>query len=610
MPLKGVVLSPDAALYLNKGLRLYTDFNYENLMTRRPLLPVLISLSFHIFGRSIESAVWVIRLFFVLNIVLCYFVGSKLFSRSVGIGFSLFVLTSFTINRWSSLLLVDALIPFFIFLYVLCLYMAFERRRSFFFLIAGGVMGLAFLVKGVFSVFYLFLPLCLLVGVKSYRSTVQLRHILFLYGGVLFVISPWLWHCFMENDFSVLIGPLADASKIKASGVVPVKSGEAGSVWIMLVDQLKNFKVFFKAYISDVFILSPLFVLGAGYVIYHAFFVRKQTAHAYLVCALFLFSPIVYVGMTSGSSGFRHGQFMVLYFLLYLMTAILLKRLSSAGTVFFKGPKNEKLKDYIIVGLIGLCVFFQVFIGSEPDRTVYALMKKEKVHRVYGFSFWNGEFHENGGWVNPVTREGSDWISNHIPKGEPILCQWYYLRMLDYFTDNKYGFKKIKYRLFHEDMGGKPLFLWPRYNPETMAGNSLAGLYEEDFLSQVNGEQIRFIVVTHRRNFLTMYLRAHPGFEQIHSITRENKNIKIFKTSNFPVEPNTQFNVRFHENLVPYFQAAGKNDAIVFENRKRELKQILNWDDTRLNVLISLVMQPDITNFKQSYKTVKSRMIY
>ena len=149
-PLKGVVPSPDSSWYLKNAVKLYNDFSYENLMIRRPLFPFLISLSFHFFGKSIESAFWVVRIFFVSNIVLSYFVGLKLYNRSTGIAFSLLLLSSFVINQWSSYLLVDVIIPFFIFLYILTLHQAFENENRILFGVSGMIIGLAFLVKGVF----------------------------------------------------------------------------------------------------------------------------------------------------------------------------------------------------------------------------------------------------------------------------------------------------------------------------------------------------------------------------------------------------------------------------------------------------------------------------
>nr|MDA3788578.1 hypothetical protein [Desulfobacula sp.] len=216
----------------------------------------------------------------------------------------------------------------------------------------------------------------------------------------------------------------------------------------------------------------------------------------------------------------------------------------------------------------------------------------------------------NDGWANKTTREASDWITTHIPKQEIILCQWYYLNMLDYLTDDQYNFQFIEHSFSHENLQKKALFVWPRYNFKIMEGNSLVSIYEENFLAQVNNDKVKYIVVTHRRNFLTLYLQDHPDFEQVHSITRDKLNIKIFKTKGFPVSPDPGFNVKFHKDIYNFFHLASKENKSVFTIRKNEIKQILNWNDEQVESFVLLVSKPDPDRFWQVYEKVKPRTIY
>ncbi len=364
-PLKGVVPSPDSSWYLKNALRLYNDFSYENLMIRRPLFPFLISLSFHFFEKSIESAFWVVRLFFVLNIVLSYFVGLKLYNRSTGIAFSLLLLTSFVINQWSSYLLVDVIIPFFIFLYILTLHQAFENENRLFFVLSGLIMGLAFLVKGVFSILFLFFSVFLLL-IKKYRTWNQVKNILYVYGSMILVLSPWLGYCIMHNDFFVLVGPMFKSSEIKASGLIPVMNSQGFSLGLFVLDQFSELKDFFTVYIDKTFVLAELFVLGLIYFIGHFLFVKNRTTYFYILISLILFSPVIYIGMKSGGMNFRHGQFVILYFLLYLMSAFLIANVSNVGSrFFFKGPREKIMGKSIFAVLLVTCLFFQVFIGAK-----------------------------------------------------------------------------------------------------------------------------------------------------------------------------------------------------------------------------------------------------
>jgi len=341
------------------------------------------------------------------------------------------------------------------------------------------------------------------------------------------------------------------------------------------------------------------------------FLKKGRSAHVYLLMSLILFSPIIYIGMKSGGMNFRNGQFLVLYFFLYLMSAVLIYEIATlCANFFYTGIKAERSKYYIFASLIVVCLFLQGFIGVEKNQTFYALTTKTKVHNAYGFSFWQGEFNAKSGWANQTTRDASKWMTKNIPTQETILCQWSYLRMLDYLTDNQYDFQKIEYRFSHENMNKKALFIWPRYDARVMSGNSLVALYEEDFLSQVNTDRIKYVVVTSRRNFLTLYLQDHTGFKQIHSITRGNNNIKIFKTTKFPVDPNLHFNVKLHEDVIPFFQIAARENRMVLNNRMDEIKQILNWDGEHINSFVDLVENQDQTMFWQTYEKVESRRIY
>ena len=609
-PLKGVVPSPDSSWYLNNAIKIYNDLNYENLMIRRPLFPFLISLSFHIFGKSIESAFWVVRLFFVLNILLAYFMGLKLFSRTTGIAFSLFLLSSYVINQWSSYLLVDAIIPFFVLLYILTLYQAFENENRSLFVLSGLILGLAFLVKGVFSILFLFLPIFLFLE-KKYRTRNQVENVFYVLLSTILVLSPWLLYCIFQNDFFVLVGPMFKSSEIKASGVVPLISSKGFSLGSWAVDQFMDARVFFKVYIGSKFVYSGLFVFSFIYCL-GKFFFNKKRSFFYLFIPLVLFSPVIYIGMKSGGMNFRAGQFMVLFFLLYLMSAFMVADISNAiAGYFFKGSKEKTPGRILFSVFLGLCLFFQVFTAADDARGFSELLKRDKIKNFYGFSLWQGSFNSKDGWANETTREAAEWISKHIPGQEIILCQWYYLNMLDYLTENQYDFQFVEHSFFHENIDKKAIFLWPRYNFHIMEGNSLVAIYEENLLAQVNKDRVQYIVVTARRNFLTLYLQGHPDFEQIHSITRGRwNNIKIFKTQRFPVSPDSTFSVKFHEDIYNFFQLAAKENKLVFDYQKNVMKQILNWNDDQLEFFVSNVTNPDPEMFWQVYEKVKPRTIY
>jgi len=611
-PLKGVVPSPDSAWYLKNAVRIYHDLSPETLMIRRPLFPFLISIGFHLFGNSIETAFSVVRVFFVLNLLLGYAAGCILFNRTAGIAMSLLLLTSFVINRWSSYLLLDAVIPFFIFFFVLLLYLSCEKKSGVLSALSGLLLGLTFLVKGVFAIFFMFLPL-LLFGIGKYRTTGQAVRTGIVYITTLAVLFPWLWYCIQHNDFTILTGPMFDADMLKASGLLPLGGITAGSVFQFLSGQIKALIIFYQVYVHQIFVLSPVFLAALVYATIHLLFKENRIPLLILFFCLVLFSPIVYLGMKSQGVNFREGQFMTLYFLLYLFLVFAATDLSERVTGLFSGTTGTKKTGAVFsTSVIAVCLFFQMTVtpASGTSHSFLSLLKQDKIENIYGFALWRHEFNDRDGWAAEAPRETARWIQEHVPAGRTILCQWFYLNMLDYLTENRYIFEFIPYTFVHDQPGKRALFIWPRYSVRILEGNSLVALYEQDLLAHINAGQVKYVLATFRRNFLSLYLNAHPDFEMLTSITRGGQNIKVYETKSFPVEPIDTFKVKFHKDLYPFFVRAFSENRAVYRFLISQIQTILNWDDRQVDDFERLIQQSDEKAFWQIFEKVKPRTIY
>ena len=157
-PLQEVSTGPDAAWYIANALNIYqgrgyVDTDWTPVLNRGPVFPLLIAASFTLFGPSVLHAIWVVRVFFVLSIVLVYLLGLKFYGKWPGLIAALLVLSSYQINRYASYVLVDVVLPFFILLFIYLLSWAFERKTVRWFLASGVVLGIAFLVKEMAIVF-------------------------------------------------------------------------------------------------------------------------------------------------------------------------------------------------------------------------------------------------------------------------------------------------------------------------------------------------------------------------------------------------------------------------------------------------------------------------
>jgi len=152
-------------IHLGKG---YVDIDGSPVFFRAPLFPVMIAMSYRLFGISYESAFWVIKVFCILNPMIVYAIGQKFFGKKVGFGAALLVLTSYTISFFSFRHL-DAIWPFFILLSTFFVYLGFEKNKSGFFALAGMSHALAYLVKEVAILFFP-LPLLMFFFISDYRK--------------------------------------------------------------------------------------------------------------------------------------------------------------------------------------------------------------------------------------------------------------------------------------------------------------------------------------------------------------------------------------------------------------------------------------------------------
>ena len=608
--IKGVSPSPDSSWYLNNALKIYNDFSFDNLMIRRPLFPLLMALSFKIFGLSVESGFYIVRFFFVLMIPFSYMIGLKIFNKVTGVAFSLLVLTSFVINRWSSFILVDAIIPFFILLFIFLVFLSFENNNKFYAALAGIVLGLAFLTKGVFAAFYLLFPVAVVLLIKKYRIMANFENLIIIFISTIILLAPWLYYCYRENDFIILVGHLFNTDKIQGKGFVPSLSDSvaiSSGLLILIKTQIHDFIQFVNIYINRIFVLSYLFIVSFLYFTYQAV-IKRKNSYIIVILAIILFSPFIYIGMRTGGVSFRNGQFLILYLLLYLMSAALIVDLSKSFSKMQMGKiVSEKIFYISFISILTACLVCQIFIGARGERNFYSLLKGEKVSNASGFSYWQGDF-ETRGWAKKTVQQAGKWIKENIPQGTPLLCQWHYLRFLDFFTEHYYQFHELKYSTYNDKNVGVALFVWPEYDYQRLRGNKLVVLYEENVLSPVNNKNIQYVIVTYRRNFLSLYLDKHPDFDMVKSFA--NGEIKIYRVNKDPVEKIIKFDVKFHKDIYQMFSFAYGKDKTKFNQYVKELKTITNWSDKKISEFIKFVQNKDLKQFWKRYDQIKSRTVY
>lgn len=616
-PLKGVGVSPDASEYLNKGLNIYRNFSPSALIVWRPVFPFLIAVSFYLFGVSIQSAFLVVRSFYVLNIVLCYFLGEKLFNKATGLVFSLLVLTSFVINRWSSFLLLDNVLPFFVLLYILLTYLAMDRARYRYFALSGIILGISLLVKGVTAVMFTPLPICLLIF-RKFRAGRNLKGLVLTYLLFAIVISPWLYKIVSgQARLKILLGALADTDFIKLTEVAPETKDASGKslLWETLSKDKARLASFVQKYIRRKFILWRLFIAGFFYCIFKSIVLRNKASSTILISTMLL-GPIIYV---VAKLNIRTGQVILLYFFLYLMLSDFLVSLFACGRKFcVTKPKLHRLAALAMqtasVLAILTCVILQTFVGKGgKSRDLYGLMTNPKVQNARSFTFWKKSEFETGGWANETAREAAEWIKHNVPVNSPLMCQWEYREAIRFFTEDDYTLHKIREIHISPDTVqeapmGRPVFVWPAHDPKQIAGNHLVVQPEDTLLRQINKTQSKYVIVTSRRNFLCLYMRNNPDFLFVKSFS--NGKIKIYRVERFPVTSRKDFSCKFANNVYDYLRHLQRKDSLKYKQEKMLLSQLLPWPKIRIDEFFSFIEKGDAKGFRDKYEEVEEGKIY
>lgn len=525
-PLKGVNTSPDSAWYLATALNIYkgqgyVDESWAAVLTRGPVFSGFIALSYWLFGVSVLHAFWVVRLFYILNILLIYAIGQRFLGKWAGVTAAFFVLTSFTLNHWSSKLLLDNVLPFFMLLSMLLAYLAFEKRRYLYFGLSGLILGLGFLVKEMALIFAP-LPLLSFIFINEFRCKRNLMGVLAFLVALGIVTVPWVVYVYnISGDVTVLIGH--GGEKVGRGLLSSAEITSTPNLFLTLQNYLYWLFNYYRQYLAPNFILAPLFVLAWLFTITRGI-LTKNKSDLTLSLALLLFSPLI---IFFGENNWRAGQSMILYFLSYLsMTSFLFVGGNYVFTLlsrlFRQTTPHPLLARYLLASLICLMLGWQ--IGGEGKMVDLWLGKT--VESTYGMTYYSASDWQVEGWHHPLIKKVGDWIRDNVPSNTKLMVDWEWRESIYYYAGGNYQVFQIPYLVYpaHLTPYGlngissprleKPLFLWS-HQAVSEANSFLIAIREGDLLTEIKEKQIDYIVNTSRWNFLTTYFEENPAFEKV-----------------------------------------------------------------------------------------------
>lgn len=539
LPTKELVIPPDGAEYMSNALNIYKGYGFLDTswapLYQRPALPALMAVSFWLFGEpSVVSAFLTTRLFFSLIALLIYFLGEKLYNRWVGLVASLLALSSVSLNEWATYIHLDHIMPFFMLLFLLLTFMAFEQRRYHWFILAGLVLGFGYLVKEV-SLIFIPVPIMTLVAVKMFRSRTNLIGTFLLLIILALIILLWTGYV---NSHTTDLRPTVTGGTVT---LVQNKfaSYDANVESLTLWRYLRAFITYYERYLKPNFDLAPLMVIAWGFTFVVAI-VKRDKASLFVSCAVL---PLVTIIIFQGTVGYRQRQGVVLFLLSYLILANFIVQVSfylrQRLIDWLKQPKYNWLTTGTVVLIISTPIIFQVGFEVVLEGTMLKFIERYNTIQFLFREKYDLEQQGGRGEDLDIPKQAGQWVVEHVPPGSKILSTPYLLKSIYFSSKGEYPifelfFPPDSWHLRQTELAAMqtknatPLFLWPS-GTGTTAQDRLYILTEEYLLQELETKSIDYVIVTPKENFLVLYFLDNPGFQKVTDFG--NGTIQIFEVN-------------------------------------------------------------------------------
>ncbi len=565
-------ISSDMGWYMCSALNIhlgrgYTDIYGSQILTRPFLFPLMIALAYRIFGISPPSAFWVVRLFCILNPIVIYFLGKKLFNKWIGFIAGFLILTSYAMNYWSYRHL-DAVWPFFVLVSLFFLYQGFEKKKYVHYIFSAFFMGLAYYVKQAPIILFP-LPFLMWGMIKEYRTKINFIGSLIFITLIILVISPWCFYVYTH------------AHNIKLAFLGAGGVGAANS--ILQSDFFSAIKKYFSGLILYYkgggdnslgynFPLAPLFILGWGYVLLMA--IRKEKNSIILASIFLLYSPYIsYVGLNN----LRVGQLLGFLLLTYIVVSVFLfvvfdKLLAFLHNRFKLSWLNKRV---FLTSITILLIGIQTFVGINPNlKFIKKSFKGLKKKRIEGY--WSLASQKAGEWITKNIEKGAKFACDKPSQANPV---YFYARgeYPIYIIPVINTFRNLN---MYNPIKGKLIFLssqWAYLHPINRF-YALSEDYLADFLVKNN---IQYIIVGPRRNFLTIYYKNNPNFQELAQFGQGR--VKIFQILSFKKSFDEWLSPLITARARKYLSLLHKKSPERYEKLKQQFfKKVLGLDDQKV----------------------------
>ncbi|HCC79308.1 MAG: hypothetical protein A2X25_06280 [Chloroflexi bacterium GWB2_49_20] len=555
----GGYTSSDVSYYLSLAKNLFHGNGYVNpdlspSIYRGPIFPLLISLSYSLFGESFRSAVILERIFWALTILITYILGGQLFNQRVGFFASFFVLSTFVINVAFRLVWTDGPLIFFILALQWMFWEAFSKQRgNKWYLLMGVLMGTAYLLKQT-AIFIAPLPLLIWIVFSEYRTRRTLLKLFIFYMVFALFYFGWMGYVYLAggspnqvaSDFNIVLSIFSRLTSLLNIGQNSFTQTVSPKNYAMSLPQI--LATFYNRDIVRYFRIAPFFLVAVIYTAFQAFF-KKSKPDFHLGMGLLLFSSMIPIQVIA-NFGFRQN----LYFYIIGMICIvaMIERL-------FNKVGSKIASSALVLAISAALVFIQIS-GNNAVRKPTTITNQETLNYFSDY------------------QKVATWVENNIKPDEKILISEREGDILHILTTGNRTFEIIN------DCRGEwatwpavacaPPYILFWINKGTTDPNNprdiLLGLSEPSILSTINDKNVSYVIVTPRIYSLYYYLKVHPDFEELAVVG----NFAIFRV-NRPVQPISAYpHIRFETCLgvgtPEYLKNLEESNPMRFEARLRD----------------------------------------
>ena len=546
----------DANILHRQGFRILSpnpQASGRSISFRRPVFPLILATGFKVLGKSVQSASLATRIFFGLDIILIYVLGRIFFGVAAGLLSSGLVLTSHGINILSTYINLDIVLPFFILLFTLLLYVSLSRSSSSWAIFAGFSLGFALMVKES-ALFCLGLPVGMVLFAPKDKKWEYGKICLWILGSLIIPLVLWASYMFFTNDSFVSM--LDWAYRSATYRMRPL------SDWLYLftVGFPKTILKYYQELLRPITPLSFLMIFSCFFISIRGF-IQKKTSDLILIILIVISLPLV---LQIADEGDRPGQTTIVYLILYITLAVFVVSCISLimnYTVKFNN-KFIKLKFFNSPNKICIVVIHILFIISAG----FFLIKAQLLNKNYPtWSEWRYGHSLAILTKQPFTvygrftteqKEAAEWLKKNAVNNSKIIADGFTHEALDFFDVADYvipvfgpkrGTPVGSMSIEKRDDKSRPLYLitYSSFDNGMQRNRIVFPIFEEDILATLKKENPEYLVISGRGLFFSEYFNRAKWV----NLRFSNQNVRIFEIHLDRFEPIAFDNVGVNESI-------------------------------------------------------------